>query len=204
MHSHLVRIQIDLSGWGGGPGVSTMYAGHEGVTSGGEIEALAGAIRAAYESLKTYLLDGMQVRINPTVDVITTTDGQLAGRFVITPPPLVTGLGSGGNSPRSTMGKLQFLTATPHNGRMIRGGCFFGPLASSSVDNAGNLQAAFVAAVPPAFTAVLANDTLPLVVWSRPKEATVDPPEDARAGFDGDVVAIALNAVPAVLRSRRD
>jgi len=202
---NIYRFQVNLSGWEGGPGVSTYYARWATVPVIENVQAFADGLKAAYGTMNSMLIDGSHVTIDSEVDVVDEATGILQTRATIVPPAQVNGIGSGSNGSRASMVKMRFTTDKVHNGRLVRGGNYIGPIATAVLDDQGKVRATSIAQVVTAFQGLLDIAGGRLVVWSRPVAASAKPGAPApRAGAAGFVQSVSAIGAPAVLRSRRD
>lgn len=201
----IARIQANLAGWTGGPGVSTFYwQFHEGEEIADAGQA-ATDLRGMYNALKDYIVSGVTINIEPTVDLVEHTTGELVGRFSITPPAGVAGSAGTSASNRATMLKTRFLTSQIRAGRLMRGGVFIGPIGSAAMDTSGQIPTTTINAVSAAFAPILAWPDPGLLVWGRPIPFDPGPPmQDAREGAIGYVTSVSCAPRPGTLRSRRD
>lgn len=194
----LLKFTVNLTGWSGGPGVSTYYAATitdtvADDTIGNFMQQLA----SMYDDLRTYLVGGTRVDIAPDVELLDYTSGQLFGLRSITPPASVLAPGTGSSTSRATMCKFRYRTDAVVNGRLLRGGNFLGPLNESAITDQGSINPVLLSAIPASHEGML--DILGiarLVVWHRPV--------DGAGGDVGYVQSASGNPTPAVLRSRRD
>ena len=199
------RFKVVLGGWQGAPGVNTYYARFTGGVGTPEAQSFATQLAGVYNTYKGYLVPGFTANVASDVDEIDEETGNITNVLTITPPAQVTGTGIGGQIPRSTMLKWRFRTDLVHNGALVRGGNFLGPLDAASITSTGQLVPALVALAPTAWAGMLdvVGDGR-LVVYSRPVKKQIPGGPAPRVGASGYVQSVSTDPVPAVLRSRRD
>ena len=200
----LYRVRTVLSGWQGGPGLSTLY--FSAPTGGNTTDALAAVnrVRGGWDVFKTSMANTVTAQVLGQVDLIDSVSGTLTGSLAVTQPAVVTGTVAGAVGPTQVMGGLELFTANVVNGRRIRGHVNLGPLSVSFTQTptppAGlntNIDATGVAWVtisPPATPA--------LQVWHRPRVFTPGSPPTGGQNFD--VLSSGHATKYFTLRSRRD
>lgn len=198
------KIQWELTGFSGAPGINTWFA-RAGVPSDDPWEEFNSQIRAFYQNMRTYMAPGLTVSSIPVLRLYDDESGTLleAGGLGAQ-SPVVSGAGAGsGDVSRATMAKLQFVTDAIRKNRVLRGGIYFGPIASVALTGDGQIGSGFIAAVDEAVGGMLDVLNTRLVVWGQPQR---DPVTDAitEPGMTGFVQHVGVMAAPAVLRSRRD
>jgi hypothetical protein len=160
--------------------------------------ALAVLLRSAYLAFQEFSVSGSVVNIDTEVDVISDDTGTLVNRLTVPSTGAVSNIGSSVALSRASMIKARFQTDLPVNGRILRGGVFIGPIASSAIDNTGAITGAARTAVAGAFAGMMDVAGGRLAVWHRPTAAN---PSGGTSGF---VQSVSTMPVPAVLRKRRD
>jgi hypothetical protein len=136
--------------------------------------------------------------VNPTVDVIDETNGQLTDFFTATPDPTRSGASSGNYSAASGA-CVNWYTNAVRNGRRIRGRSFMVPLGQTALATDGSIDNTRIASLRAATaTFIDGTGTGDLGVWARPT---------APGATDGEWAFASSFTLPdkvAVLRSRRD
>jgi hypothetical protein len=195
----LSRVRTALSGFPGGPGVSTMYF-LDTATATASLEAF-------WTSLAVVLPSGLVIEVPDAGDVIEDTTGVITGSWASSPrAPLA---GSSADEYAGPCGALlEWLTATIVDGRRLRGKTFLVPMTSGEFDTTGHVNAGTVAALVGFCATLVTAEAGNLVVWHRPyagRAAGEDGPARApHAGAHGIVTDSRVPPLAAVLRSRRD
>lgn len=193
----MLRVRVVLSGFSGGPGLSTFY-----FTT--PLEDTAAAVRVVDRVQAFFATDGRAMFYNPTtisvsgdVDVITAATGLITNMLAVPPPAVIQGFGGGQATSQATAGNLRLSTGTFVAGRRLRGRIFISPLATSAVESDGTATVQFAAAGFTAANAILLNlePGDQWVVWHRPKLGA--------GGSVGPVISASLADRLAVLTSRR-
>lgn len=193
------RVRVSLTGFKGGPGVSTFYAVNAG--------ALVPALHAMYDALRTKMPLPVTINVENSGDILEATTGELQGSWSVAPVTQLLGVSAAAYSAPSGA-CLTWLTTTVANGKRVKGRTFLVPMQGDAYDTDGSLAATVV----PYLNAV-ANDFVVagaanFCVWHRPflgSPATATKP--ARPAFAGSRVLVTGSRVldkVAVLRSRRD
>ena len=168
----LYRVRTTLQYGAGSPGLSTNYFLVTGGTANAtDAATVAGRVRGGWDVAKAMLSLGTTATVQPNIDVIADTNGDLVGSFGITPPAVVTGTGAAQTGPTQVMVGVRWLTSTFINGRRGQGRTFMGPIGSQATDFP-TPQAAEVALVNAYVVGVLTASVpaavAPAAVWSRP------------------------------------
>jgi hypothetical protein len=195
----MYRVRAAINGQQGLPGLFTAYYDASGGPSGTDAATVAGRVRGAWDVLKTVVVSGATIQVNPQVDVLSELNGELISSFAIATPAVVTGTGSGTPGPMEVAAGIVYDTGVVVNGRRLRGRSFLNPLQSTSVlgvvPPAGLVTAvnafgvALITASPPAAVA-------PHVVWRRPTVSL--------AGLFRPTTSALIAGKWWVIRSRRD
>lgn len=198
------KIQWELSGFSGAPGINTWYC-RQNVVGENQFEEFNTQLRAFYQTLRQYLASGVVVSSIPVLRVYEDTTGELLEAGSLGPQENVTSIATGSDSTlsRATMAKLQFITNDIRRNRVLRGGIFFGPLSEAAIGNDGSILPVFLTDVNTAVAGLLDLLNARLVVWGQPILAA-DGTTVVAPGLAGDVQAVGVMSQPAVLRSRRD
>lgn len=202
--STMYRVRSVLSGWQGGPGLSTCYFSTGGSANSGDALTAANRVRGAWDVVKGLLPSSVTVNVQGQVDVIDPTDGELQTSYGVTPPATVTGTGVGVVGPPQVAGGLELFTNDVADRRRIKGRLFISPLVSAqtvSVVPSAGLNSA-VDAMGVALVTVSPPATPPLCVWHRPKFTTTLPHTLIRAGSQFNVMSSGHATKFFTLRSR--
>jgi hypothetical protein len=192
------RYRVALTGWNGAPGVNTLYIRFEAIPFIEDVQGVADLIRTSYESLKDYYAQGVQIQVEPEVQVIDSATGTLVSGEAIVPGAAITAAATASLS-RATMMLARLNTDKVIEGRRLRGRIYLGPVANSAMSSDGSISAAARTAISTAFNGLVgAVGEGRLVVWHRPSG------EGASDGDYGEVQTVSAKPLPAVLRSRRD
>jgi hypothetical protein len=195
----LYRVRSTISYGAGGPGLSTHYF-LAGSPAGTSTEALAAAsgVHLFWVNLLGVLANTVAVAVQPAIDTIDETNGNLNGGYAVTPPALVLGTGASPYLPVFACLVVRYQTSAIIGTRRLEGRTYVGPL-SSSASNAGltPTTTAGTAAVN-AVSALTGVGTPAAVVWHRPR---VSP---ASIGNHGVITGGSALGVFGSLRSRRD
>lgn len=181
------RVRVALSGFPGGPGVSTFYA-----TDGA---ALLAPLRAFYQSRRPNFPTDVTFHFESVGDIIDPLTGNLTGTWTGTDPGDVVGTDSGIYSAPSGL-VVTWLTGDVLDGRRLRGRTFMVPLAGDCYDLTGSIAAAVLTAWLGDAAALVAASTPNFVVWHRPGAG--------HAGGYSAVIGSSIADKAAILTSRRD
>jgi hypothetical protein len=193
------RVQTILTGWSGSPALNTFYwVGAGPVLTQAEINEAASRVRAFWAAAAGLLPAGVQVNVQPSVDILEQTTGELTGSLAVGPAlAVVNGSGVGEFYAPGIMAMLTLETNVTIARRRLRGRSYIGPLTETGVTS-GTLSPASVASLNTAAAPLLATTptAIKLSVWSRPKPGT--------PGRAVTVQSVSTQPKLAHLRSRRD
>jgi hypothetical protein len=198
----MMKIKARWSGFSGAPGYSVFYF-RDFASSGWtptQATAAAAKVRTFFDSFKLFLPAVVTVTVEPDVEIIEETTGELTDVLTATVGAAITGLASPTEKYAAPVGAVvSWRTATVKNGRRIRGRTFLVPLSSGAFDTNGTLTSSAQTTISAAALALRdATSDADLGIWARP----------APGGLGGgEWAVVASHAVPdmgAVLRSRRD
>lgn len=208
----IVKVQYELNGWDGSPGINSWYFTPSGVGVSFEDVAEAGAslVHDFYTTLVAYWAAGVTAALLPVFRAYEHTTGELleAGGLTALDPVVSTGSAAASDQSRASQAKLQFVTDQIRGNRVLRGGIYFGPINGNAIEGDGTLEPDFKTAVGTAVEGML--DLLGntrLVVWGQPFErplAPGSPDTEQVPGAFGHVQSVGVADKPAILRSRRD
>lgn len=203
--TQLLRVKTKWSGFSGAPGYTVLHFRDFGAGDGGGGDASAASALAAvnrvssfFTAARTALASTVTLNIEPEVDVLEDTTGELVTSFTTPTQAPIFGNNSG-NYSAATGAVINWKTGGVRNGRKIRGRSFLVPVGGSGMDAAGLLAAGARTAILNAGIALVDPAGSPdLVVYARPS---------GPGATDGQAALVTGVTVPnllAVLRSRRD
>lgn len=198
--AEILRVTINWTGFVGAPGYTNLY--FRDFTAGAVDQAMAdGAVaktdvwvNAWLSSLPTTVTIG----VDPTVEVIEETNGELQGFFTTVPeaPSIATAIGAYSAASGAC---VNWYTNGVRNGRRIRGRSFMVPLGGAGLQSDGTIDQTKLTALRTATnTFISATGSGDLGVWSRPT------PGEPDGGVWYVVTSATIPDKVAVLRSRRD
>ena len=188
-----------LTGFIGGPGVSTFYAA--------DGPSFQGPLRAFYNAIKAEFPVDVSIRVELNGDTLDPATGILTGTWVGTDTGLVQGTDSGPYS--APVGLLaKWLTPNIADGHRVRGHTFLVPAGASQFDATGQPSPAAIGGLTAACAALVTASSPNFVVWHRPAKAraatATRPARAAHVGSLAIVTGSSAGTKAAVLRSRRD
>lgn len=202
---NIMRVTTRWSGFPGAPGYTNLFfrdfdtaTGTGGDGSTAQAQSATDRVRTFWTALRGLFPDEVRLDMNPEVDMLEDTTGQLVDSFAVTPGATI--LGSGTASYAGPVGMvINWRTGGIRNGRRIRGRTFLVPVHNGVFLATGGLNPAETTGVKTAADALLAEPNSPdLGIWARPS---------APLATDGQWSRVTGSQVPplaAVLRSRRD
>lgn len=196
----IARVTINWTGLAGGPGYTNLHfapaAGS--VVTQGVVDAAVAKTDVFLNAWMASLPTSVTVGVDPTVEIIDSTNGDLTDFKVGTPEVAAAG-GDAGNYAAGAGACLNWYTAGIRNARRVRGRSFIVPLAATAWQTDGTLATAKLVTWRAAAAALIANvDAAKLCIWGRPTGP------DATDGVAYDVINYTLPDKSAILRSRRD
>jgi hypothetical protein len=197
----LYRLQSDITGLAGGPGLSTFHF----LESGGSPGDAQASVEAFWTALLTVIDNAIQISPTQEVVVFEDTTGE-AQSFTTVAGATKTGSDVNAALPPATQGLIRWATAGVVNGRRVQGRTFVpGPTESYS-STSGRVEAGYLTAMANAIIALIGGANSVPVVWSRPVTADpgADPPVAGRAGSSHVITGGSGWGDWAVLRGRRD
>lgn len=200
--ANLLRIRGIISGWSGGPGLSTFYF-DPGVVAidGALITGVTGRVRAYFDAWKAYMPNANSVTVDPVCDILDPLTGALTGQVSAgSAPAVVVGTGGALPGPAFVCAVGRLTTNSFINGRRLRGRTYAGPLSAAFTDSLAP-EGGLTAAVQNGLIAVNTSGGGPgLVVWHRPVKVGNAPPT---GGAVAGVINTSVSTQFGVLKSRR-
>lgn len=201
----ILRVKARWAGFSGAPGFTVLHfrdfaTGEGGGTDPDSAQAVAAAtrVRSFFDAIKANLPAAATVTIEPEVEMLEDTTGELMDTFPAGTQAVVTGTNSAAFAgPIGAV--INWKTGSVRNGRRIRGRSFIVPMALGMFTTGGIVTPAAQTTLQTAANALVDNTSTPdLGVYARPS---------APLATDGRWVLATSATVPtlaAVLRSRRD
>ncbi|HEV2818865.1 MAG TPA: hypothetical protein VGW40_16780 [Allosphingosinicella sp.] len=196
----LARIKVNWTGFIGAPGYSNLYWRDPGSgdMSQSVVNSAVTAVDTWLNAFQSSIPTAVNYVIDPAVDVIDDTTGNLVNLFTASPAAARLGTGAGAYSAASGA-VVNWKTTGIRNGRKIRGRTFMVPYAGTALDVTGSLDNTKLTAVRTATQNMIsAFGTSALVVWCRPTGP------DESDGVAATVTGFTIPDMAAILRSRRD
>jgi hypothetical protein len=213
--TEILRVKLGWSGFTGGPGYSVFHfrEWQDGTPATAHTVEMA---QAAYGRVRNFAVNignlvppTVTLRVEPEVEVIEDTNGQLEDVFSVTAGTAVTGSGANTTGYSAASGAvINWKTAIVRKRRRIRGRTFIVPLAQGCYEQNGTLNASALSGLQTAantLAAVTANEP-ELGVYARPTR-TKNTDGTWTESPDGQWAQVRSALVPdmaAILRSRRD
>lgn len=183
----MLRVKTEWTVPPGGTGLSVMHMGLGESFDATDASNACTRVNTFLLAIKAELPPSASVKVQSTADIVST-----AGDTLGTLPGAVFGT-SPGTSATTTYAagvgaRIRWITGGMKRGRHVTGTTFIVPLPTSAYEANGTLTSGIITALQTAATDLIANlttDGIPLLVWSRPEEASEDWP-----AFDGDVSVV--------------
>lgn len=197
--AELAKVTINWTGFAGAPGYTNLYFGNStpGIISQATVDNAILKTDAFIAATVLRVPTTVTRAIDPSVEIIDDTNGQLVRFMTGTIPAARVGTGTGAYSAPSGA-VISWYTTAVRNGRRIRGRTFLVPIANGALDTDGSLQPAALTDLRTAADNLRATSgDSRLVIWSRP---------NAPGASNGVSAEVASSQVPdriAVLTSRR-
>lgn len=187
------RVRAALTGFPGGPGVSTFYCLNP--------NTFLPLLRDMYFNNSVTMPFGVTVTIENTGDVIDSTTGVLTNTWTAAPVVFVQGQGGAGYSAPSGA-CVTWTTGTILDGTRLRGRTFLVPLTGDSYQSDGSLDPVTLTRLRDNAASLVNAAAANFVVYHRPIAA--GKLHGPRAGGHSVVTGSLVRDKVAVLRSRRD
>lgn len=187
----LQRVTVALTGFPGGPGVSTYYA------LAGDL--LAPMLHDYYAAIASCFPSQFISTVQSSGDIINDADGVITGAWVGPTEAPVPGTTTGAFAGPAGA-TVSWLTSTILDGRRLKGRTFHVPLSSAAYDTDGSLATSVYSLLVQQSDLFVAAAVGNLMVWHRPK---VVGGVQVRPGSSAAVTGSHVPDQVAVLRSRR-
>jgi hypothetical protein len=187
------RYRVSMSNFPGAPGVITHYVS-EAVTD-------FSPFRSFYTSVALQVPNGLTFSFPTTVDLLNEVDGLIQTVQNATVLANVSSIVTAAPFSGTSGCIVQWRTPDFVDGKHVIGRSYIVPLAQGSYDAQGSIASAVITALQTAGANLVAATNL--VVWSRPRKASTNPPLAARDGSAHPVTAASVPDLACVMRSRR-
>jgi hypothetical protein len=198
--AEMMKFTVNWTGFVGAPGYTNMYVrdfSGTGEVTQEEADSFTTRLDTFLDSFQAYIPGACSYTINPTVEVIEDTNGNLQRFMTVAPDTSRVGAGTG-NYAAPTGAVVNWYTNVVRGTRRLKGKSFIVPLVSTAYETNGTLSTAFLTAIRTAAnTLVTAVAPGRLGVWGRPTTS---------GGTDGIWGFVETSSVPdmaAILTSRR-
>jgi hypothetical protein len=183
----MMRVRTALSGWTGGPGLSTFYFQDLISENDAAAELAAGRVHAFWTAVAAVHPDGFSAQVDSSVDVLNAEDGELVSSVNGGTQAVIVGTITAADfQPAQTAVHIAWRTGDVRdigNGaHKVKGGSFIGPLANNQTASEGVLVATAKVILDAAAEELRDNgtSTVAMVVWARPVSSDpTDPPGSA-------------------------
>lgn len=197
----MLKVKVRWSGFVGSPGWSNFYfdTGTDEFHTPEQAGIAHGRVRNFFEAVKTKFPSAATFTVQPDIDVIAQTTGEMTNVLSAASVPPIQPGGTPAPYSAASGAVITWRTAGVRNGRRVRGRTFLVPVANGVYENDGTISPTVLNETVTAATAMVAPAAvLKQGVWARPT---------APGATDGQWYPITTVSVPdmaAVLRSRRD
>jgi hypothetical protein len=199
--AQMAKVTINWTGFPGGPGFTNLFFrdfSGSGAIDQAIVDDAVSKTDTWLAAWKASLPNSVTTGVDPTVEAIEETTGELQSFYTGT--PAAASVGTGGTSYSSPSGAVvSWYTSTVRNGRRMRGRSFMVPLSTTAYETDGTLTTSKLATWTTASTALIGVGTAAdLGVWGRPT---------TQGGTDGQWALVTATKIPdmaAILTSRRN
>jgi hypothetical protein len=193
------RVTAVWSGFQGAPGYSKFS--FQDLTTDAARNAAGAAIRTLFDATKAYMQSGWTVNVQPNVQEYDIGNSELVGEgSMTTTPAVVTGTATGTVYAGGSGYVITWRTSTIFNGHRCVGRTFMVP-AVNCFGTDGTIDGGALTTIQAAGSALVANPTVRLSVWSK-QFNKADPPVQI-AGANSAVTSCVVKDMASGLRSRR-
>jgi len=187
------RYRVSMANFPGAPGVITHYTS--------DVVTDFTPIRTFYAAVALQVPNGLTFQFPTTVDLLDETTGLIQTVQNATVLSPVSSIVSSQAFSGTSGCIVQWRTPDFVDGKHVIGRSYIVPLAQTSYDTQGSIASATITALQNA--AITLVGALNLVVWSRPRKASTNPPVTARPGSAHPVTNASVPDLACVMRSRR-
>lgn len=189
------RVTAQWSGFPGAPGYSNFH--FQASTGTPDSQADVDLVREFFDELRGLLPVGVNVLVQPTVEILDDATGALVDYETVATPPLVVAGASSGTYSSPSGAVINWLTSSVVGGRRLRGRTFIVPLGSAAYQNDGTLSSS-------ALTTLNAAAAILSAAGFSSGFGILSRPVGGGAISFGEVTGHRVPDLAAVLRSRRD
>lgn len=195
-------IAVNVSGDIGATGISRFHVKRLDGTApiAADCNSAGAALHAMYVSASAYMPTQTQWSFQSQCGIFDEATAELQGYVNMTSVPAIVPGASSGSYPAGNGLRIDWLTATVRNRRLMRAATYMVPLASVAYTATGQVNGTVAAAFggyAQTMLNALATASLELVAYHRPAKGTFV------GGTSGPVTAFRVPVQPASLRSRR-
>lgn len=185
--TELYRVRTALTGFPGGPGVTTMYFL--------DVATAVASVHTFWTDIIAKFPTDFHAQVENFGDIIEDTTGELTGAWSA---DAVTGLVGDQSDPYPAPAGavITWGTDTILDGRRLRGRTFCVPYGGLNYEADGSLAGASITDLQGGGDALIVGQSTSFVIWHRPT--------GSHAGGNGLVTSCVVHDKVAVLRSRRD
>lgn len=193
--AQLDRLTVSWTGFAGSPGYSVLHHYSSGDPQNGTI--FYNAVQTMFATFVSYMPDDVKITVEPEMQVIESTTGELVDVFnVEVPGAVLTGIQPGAYSAPSGA-VINWSTATIRNGRRLRGRTFLVPLSGAEYSASGQLSDITRGNLQGAVDEFATGTVTSPSIFGRPTQIGND-------GVYGPITGGRVSSMVAVLKSRRD
>lgn len=193
----LFHVQAKWGGFPGAPGYTNLYYETTDPLSAGAQTAVDN-VRTFFNAIKDFIPGSCNVLVQPLVETIDDSNGELQDSITVGTPPLIVTGGSGATYAGPAGACITWKTAGIVSGRHVRGRTFIVPMSANQYQADGTIVDAALAILVTAATNLRTASGPVLQVWHRPTSST------ATDGEAFPVTASSITDKAAYLSSRRD
>lgn len=196
--AHIFRLKTILTGFAGGPGVTTMYFR--------DVNTAVSSVNQFWLSAGLLIPVAVNIKVDNLGDVIEDSTGDLVDNWLADPVAGFAG-GTAGAYAAPAGGAITWETGTIRNSHRLRGRTFVVPLVATAYEANGSLTADAITSLTSAAAGLLATQNTSFCIWHRPfAGAAATATKPARAPYIGSNSLVTGGIVRdrvAVLRSRQ-
>lgn len=194
----MLRVRVALSGWPGGPGLSTFYFGtlnDDAAAAVRVVEYVHSAFTATWNDVYP---PNVSMQVSGDVDVLDSATGAITDTLAVTAPAAVAGVASSEFAPIATALLARLTTPNFIAGRRLRGRIYFCPIGINMVQGDGTPDPTAIAFIQDGGNTLLESIAYGDVweVWHRPVNGV--------GGQTAPVISVTCPDKFSILTSRRD